>query len=256
MEDNQFPAEISLSLSGGAAKGAYHLGIINILQNRGVTLKAISGTSIGAVIGAALASGKSAEEIFTIMSSKEYRKVFKLYMKEGALFRIDIQAQVLKELIPVKTFEELDIPLIVCVTDIIKARPKYMNRGDLTTAVLASSSISPLLPPIVFNGTVLSDGGLTDNFPVEQLQKFDYPIVGINLYPNNQRIPKTFFGWLRKNIRVAWQNRNFEKESLCDYYFTNVALDEVKAFSFSDMQKAYALGQKDMELFLESKHTI
>ena len=253
---SSFPKEISLVLSGGAAKGAYHLGIIDVLQKKGVHIKAISGTSIGAVIGAAVASGKEANTIYDLMSSKAYKKIFKLSMKEGAFFRIDMQAAILKELIPYDRFEDLEIPLSVCVTQTATARPKYIAGGDLRSAVLASSSISPLLPPLVCDGVVCSDGGLVDNFPLEQVQQFDYPIVGINLYPNDMQIPKTVFGWLKKNLRIAWQNRNFEKATKCDYYFSNIGLDSVRAFSFSGIEKAYRLGQEDMEQFLASKDII
>jgi len=256
MQKKEFPKEIALCLSGGAAKGAYHLGAINILQKSGVAIKAISGTSIGAVIGAALASGKSAEEIFEIFSSREYREIFKFSMREGALFRVEQEAEILEWLIPCRDFKELDIPLSVTLTDIMAAEPHYISSGDLRSAVLASSSISPLLPPVRLNGVLYSDGGLVDNFPLEQLQEFSYPIVGINLYPNNPKIPTTIFGWLKKNIRIAWQKNNFAKAKLCDYYLTNNALDNVRAFSFSDIGKGYALGEADMRRVLDSKEII
>ena len=256
MQKSEFPKEISLALSGGAAKGAYQLGIIDTLQKRGIAIKAISGTSIGAVIGAALASGKRADEIFEIVSSKEYRKIFRPYMKKGALFRIDTDAVILRELISCESFEELKIPLTVCMTHTQMAKAVYRSRGDLWSAVLASSAISPLFPPVEIDGVVYSDGGLVDNFPVEQLENISYPIVGVNLYPNNKKIPTTIFGWLKKNLRIAWQHNNFEKERKCDYYFTNVKLDHIRAFSFFGIQKAYSLGKKDMEQFLASKHII
>jgi len=256
MQENEFPREVSLVLSGGAAKGAYHLGIIDVLQKKGVVIKAISGTSIGAIIGAAVASGKKADEIFTIITSKEYKRVFKVYLKKGALFRIDMQAPILKKLIPYDTFEELQIPLTVCLTDICAVEAYYVSSGNLRDMVLASSSISPLLPPVKIDGTLYSDGGLVDNFPVEKLKKFSYPIVGVNLYANNRQVPTTILGWLRKNIRVAWQHKNYEKATMCNYYFSNVLLDNISAYSFSGIEKAYRIGQKDMEQFLASKHII
>jgi len=76
MKNSQFPQEISLCLSGGAGRGAYHLGVISILQENNINIKAISGTSIGALIGASLACGKSAEYIFEVIQSKEFHSVF------------------------------------------------------------------------------------------------------------------------------------------------------------------------------------
>ena len=69
MENNRFPREISLCLSGGAAKGAYHLGVIDILEKNDIKIKAISGASIGAIVGASIVSGQKAKEVLEVLKS-------------------------------------------------------------------------------------------------------------------------------------------------------------------------------------------
>ncbi len=249
MEGNKFPREITLCLSGGAAKGAYHLGVLSVLQEKGVTIKAVSGVSIGAVIGASLACGNSAQKTYEILSSKEYRKIFKFRPKKGILFSIDTQATILQDLLPKQKFDELDIPLHVAVTDLVHARVDYIKSGDLHKAVLASSAISPLFAPVEIENTLYGDGGIIDNFPVQELQQYNYPIVGVNLYPNLQEIPNSFVSWVKKNIFLAWHCHNLEKNALCDYCMSHKKLQELKTFGFSDIEKGYALGVEDMRKY-------
>ena len=66
MQNNEFPSEVSLCLSGGAARGAFHLGVLSVLEENNVQIKAISGSSVGALIGGSLACGKNSKEIFDI----------------------------------------------------------------------------------------------------------------------------------------------------------------------------------------------
>jgi NTE family protein len=252
MNQSKFPTEVTLCLSGGAARGAYQLGAISVLQDHNVKIKAISGTSIGALIGAALGCQKSADEIFDVISSKEFKSVFKPSFGKGYFFRLDDSAKVIDKLIDRASFEELSIPLTLCVCDVKDESAKYYNSGvDFKKLVLASCSIAPLFKPVELYGRTFVDGGVVDNFPVEQLQRYDYPIIGINLHPKYRKTPSSVFGWLKKNIHTAWQSQYYRKSNLCDIYLCNEELNNVKIFSFKDLQKAYGLGKKDMHNIMQ-----
>jgi NTE family protein len=252
MEANKFPTDVTLCLSGGAGRGAYQLGIISVLQEYGIEIKAVSGTSIGALIGASLACGKKADYIFEVMRSPELRSVFKLRLGHGYLFELNHKAAVVEKLIDRESFEALDFPLHVSVCDVKEESALYFEHGnDLKEVVLASCSIPPLFNPVSFNGKVLVDGGLVDNFPVEQLKKYNSPIIGINLHPKRSTIPTTILGWLKNNIHTAWQSKYSEKAELCDIYFCNKELLECKVFSFADIDKAYEIGRVEMQNFME-----
>ncbi|ADN09135.1 patatin-like phospholipase family protein [Sulfurimonas autotrophica] len=252
MKNNQFPKEIGLCLSGGAGRGAYHLGVISVLQENNIQIKAISGTSIGALIGASLACGKSAEYILEVIQSKEFRSVFQISLGRGYMFKLKSNAAVINKLIDKESFEELDIPLSVVACDVKNESAVYYNKGKvLKEAVLASCSIAPIFCPVYVNETLVVDGSLVDNFPVEQLYKYNYPILGINLFPKYKEVPKTMLGWLKKNIHTAWHSKYAVKKELCDIYLCNEELLNVKIFSFKDINKAYMLGREDMQKNLE-----
>ncbi|WP_434636257.1 patatin-like phospholipase family protein [Sulfurimonas sp. NW7] len=257
MENCQFPREITLCLSGGAGRGAYHLGIVSILQENGVKIKAVSGTSAGALIGASLACGKSAAYIFEVIQSKEFRSVFKISLGNGYLFKLDHNAAVVDKLIDKESFETLEIPLHVTACDVEKEQAIYYDSGKiLKEAVLASCSIAPLFAPVYVNKTLVVDGGLVDNFPVERLQQYNYPIIGINLFPKYKKVPKTILGWIKKNIHTAWQSKYVSKKELCYMYLCNEKLLDIKVFSFRDIGKAYAMGREEMQKIIKESNKV
>ncbi|MEA2074104.1 MAG: patatin-like phospholipase family protein, partial [Campylobacterota bacterium] len=207
MANNQFPREISLCLSGGAAKGAFHLGVVNVLQEHGIKIKAISGTSIGALIGASLASGKKPQEILEILKSKEFKKSFKFSLGKGYLYSVDMKNPVISQLTDKLTFEDLDTPLEIAITNTQTAEAEYCNSGDkLIESIIASCAISPIIEPQKIDGVLYVDGGITDNFPVERLKKYPYKILGVNLYPHTQKAPNSLLGWIKKIVFIAWQS--------------------------------------------------
>lgn len=253
MEANQFPGEVSLCLSGGAARGAFHLGAISVLEKNGIKIKAVSGTSIGALIGASLACGKKSEEILQVLKSREFKKVFKLSIGGGYIFKIDTKSKIIDSIIDKSSFEELSVLLDVSVTDVDNAEALYFNSGNkLKELVLASCSISPLIKPVEIDKKLLIDGGLIDNFPVERLKKYPFPIVGINLYPNDKKRVSSIFGWIKKIIFVSWQAQNLGKRHLCDIYVSSDTLNGLSSLSLRDVDKAYKLGVTEMNNIINS----
>lgn len=247
MEDHKFPREITLCLSGGVARGAYHLGAVSVLEEAGVKIKAVSGTSIGALIGASLGCGRSAQEIFEVFKSKEIKTVFKYHFFKSYLFELDHNAMVVEKLVDLTAFERLSIPLIVCVCDVENESAVYFKSGEhLKDAVLASCSLAPLFKPVEYGNKILVDGGAVDNFPVEQLKEHNYPILGINLYPKQNKVPTSMIGWSKWLLHAGWQSRYHQKADLCDFYLSSPELNDIRAFSFKDLDKAYLLGQKAM----------
>ncbi len=247
MADHTFPREVTLCLSGGGARGAYHLGVISVLEENAIIIKAISGTSIGALIGAALASGRSSQEIFEIFCSKEMRSIFRLSARFSHLFSINTEADILKRLITQESFEALSIPLSIAVFDVKKEELHHINRGnELKKFVLASCALVPLFAALKHEDMLLVDGGLVDNFPLEQLLSFPYPIVGVNLYPKSPRIPNSLIGWIKKVIYLSWQMPNANKQKLCHSYISSQNLHSLATFSFKDMQRAYEMGREEM----------
>jgi len=117
------------------------------------------------------------------------------------------------------------------------------SHSDVIQKILCKA---PLFKTVQIKNHLFGDGGVIDNFPVQELLKYKYPIVGINLYPKYNKQATSIFAWLKKSLYIAWQSHNREKEKLCDIYISSDKLNNIRAFSFKDIETAYQLGREEM----------
>lgn len=238
------PVEISLALSGGAARGAFHLGFIDTLQKRGVKIAAISGTSAGAMVGASIASGKTPTEILEFFKSKAFRKTFHFNWFRRSFFRIDASAEVFKEFFPFEDLSEAKIKLYICVTDLKNNQVYYHDKGDAKTLIKASSALVPIFEPVTYQDTLLADGGFKDLLPTTPLKAHPYPILGINLVPNNFPKKQTIRSLSAYVTHMMIGSKIEENKKDCSWYIAPPELDALRMLSFKDLDKAFALGSE------------
>lgn len=190
--------KIGLALGGGGARGLAHIPMLEIFDGLGIRPHCISGTSIGAVIGALYASGLSGAEIrdrvrgMLMAKGESFRKAwhrkdsFKwikfldLEFGHGGLLKGDKFIDFLYEAMRVSRFEDLQIPLQVVTTDFHTAEQVVIDSGELLDAVQASMAIPGLFTPVRRDGRVLIDGGSVNPVPFDLLSDCDV-VVAINV---------------------------------------------------------------------------
>ncbi len=190
---------VGLALGGGGANGLAHIAILEVFDELEVRPEMISGTSIGAIIGALYASGNTAGEIRDLVDeivgqdSDSWigrfidRRIFRWIslldpsMGEGGLIRGDRLISLLDDALEVDTFEELDIPLRVIATDLRKREQVVFDSGDLSSAVLASIAIPGVFTPVIIGDRVLVDGGLVNPVPFDVLFDNCDIVVAVNV---------------------------------------------------------------------------
>ena len=249
MKDNKLK-KISLLLSGGGSRGAYHLGIIKALEELNFEICAISGASIGSIVGASYLSGKKPEEILEFFKKNSFKKAIKFNIFGGSLFRIDHDSAVFDELIDekYKNIEDLPKPLYMSVTNIEKGFAEYKNSGNIKELACASSALYPVFAPVIHNDEKLIDGGFVDNFPISPLLELKYPIFGVNLHPNFYN-KKQFM--LKRTIFLAWYMSGLhEKIKKCEYYLSSEKLTEHFILKTKGIENLFHLGyQNTLDLF-------
>ena len=158
-----------IALGGGGARGLAHVGVIKALEELCIPIHFISGTSIGAIIGGAYASS-AFDKALTWVSVSNWRKLPKLFLdlhlSKKALIRGDKIEKFFREMILVKSFEELSIPLAVISTDLMQGKEIVIKSGDLHSAIRASMSVPGVFSPVARDGHILVDGGLVNPIPV------------------------------------------------------------------------------------------
>ena len=246
MEDNTATAKpalaVSLALSGGAAKGSFHLGFVQAMQENGIVIKAISGSSVGALVGGALACGMQPKEILDLFKSKEFRGIFKFNWFRKSFFHIDLQAGILDKIFPLKEIQNTKIPFFACITDMHAHELIYADEGEGIPLIAASCALIPFFKPIYYEQKVLADGGIMNLMPTKPLLGYDYPIVGINLLPVTAPVQHSFFALTRWALQLLFSTNIDKDSSRCRWYISPKELEAVKMFSLQGLQKGFDLG--------------
>lgn len=183
--------KIGLTLGGGGAKGFAHIPILEVFDELGIKPYCITGTSIGAILGALYASGHSAADIVEmveqliaprssrfkdILRNKDAFKFLELIdphfsLKPQGLIKGEKFLGFLYEQMQVSTFEELSIPFKAVATDFWRREQVVFDSGELLPAVRASMAIPYVFTPVHIDDQVLVDGGLVNNVPHDLLSK-------------------------------------------------------------------------------------
>jgi NTE family protein len=158
---------IGLALSGGAARGIAHVGVLRVLAEHHIPIDFIAGTSAGAVVGGALAAGMSIAEIEKLGRTLRWRDMGRM-----TLSRLGVQSnarleEFMRARLPVTRFEELPIPFAAVATDLHSGSAVILSgEGDVAFAVRASCAIPGWYVPVTDeHGRQLVDGGLVANIP-------------------------------------------------------------------------------------------
>lgn len=170
---------VGLALSGGAARGIAHVGVLKVLFEEGVPIDFVAGTSAGSIAGAALASGMTIEEIEKLSRSLRWKDMGRM-----TLSRLGVQSNArmedfLRKFLPVTRFEEMRIPFAAVATDLHSGEPVVMSgEGDVPFAVRASCTIPGWYVPVTdAMGRQLVDGGLVANVPASAARSLGADLV-------------------------------------------------------------------------------
>jgi len=204
--------KVGLVLSGGAARGLAHIGVLKALEEQGVKIDAIAGTSMGAVIGGLYASGYKIDELEKLALGIDWKEALSdaperedvpfrrkqddrdFLVKQKLSFRDDgslglplgvIQGQNLALLLEsllahssdIRDFDKLPIPFRAVATDIVNGEKVVFRKGHLPQVIRASMSIPAVFAPVEINGQLLVDGGMVDNIPVDVAREMGVDMV-------------------------------------------------------------------------------
>jgi len=267
-KDVKKDVKVGLVLSGGGAKGFAHIGVLKVLEDAGIRVDYIAGTSMGAIIGGLYASGYNATELDSVLKAYDLgnlvnddlpREVSSFYQKENdgkyavslplvkrkielpsAVSKgqkaFNIFSQLTEHVHEIDDFSQLPIPFFCIATNLENGDEVILDKGFLPEAIRASGSFPGLLTPVNIDGKVLVDGGIVDNFPVEKMKEkgVDY-IIGVNVsgglkdIENLRTLPEILTQIIGFQMYKQWD----EKVKLSDVYI-NPDLEEFTTFSWDD----------------------
>ena len=169
--------KVGLALGGGASRGIAHIGAIKAFEENGIEFDFIAGTSVGSIIGAIYASGKTSEEMLKIAKSLEVKDIrkSKFFMPS----KTDGIQNLVREHLGDIDIKDLAKPYCAIAVDLITAQEVIITKGNLAKAVAGSCAIPGVFNPVIFNDMHLADGGLQNNIPSDVPRYFgcDYVIA-------------------------------------------------------------------------------
>lgn len=180
--------QIGYALGGGAARGLFHIGALNVLEEYGIFPDYIAGTSMGSIIGALYASGLSAREINQIAHSIDWKRIIRLAditLPVSSLIQERRINALLKSVLEDLKFSELKRKFACVATDMYSGEQIVLNEGSLLEAIRASISVPGIFKPVANRGRYLVDGGLVNVVPVSVCRDMGAEfIIGINVIPD------------------------------------------------------------------------
>ncbi|HNP20144.1 MAG TPA: patatin-like phospholipase family protein [Fulvivirga sp.] len=182
---------VSLVLSSGGARGVAHIGVIEGLLEAGYDIKAISGSSMGAVVGGVYAAGKLPEfkEWISNLDKIDVFKLMDFTFSTHGFVRGEKVFNEMKKFVSDCDIEELNIPLSVIATDITNKKERVFKSGKLFTALRASAAIPSVLQPSFINGIELVDGGVCNPIPIAHVDRNSNDILVVS--DVNANVPNT-----------------------------------------------------------------
>ncbi|MDY0331510.1 MAG: patatin-like phospholipase family protein [Thiomonas sp.] len=159
---------VGLALGGGAARGMAHLGVLRALADAGVQVDVIAGCSIGALIGAVAAAGRTdgLEATFKTFDWKKTLSFFDVVFPRSGLIDGAKVTEMVREHLPATQIEALRTPFAAIATDLLSGAEVVLRSGDVIEAVRASIAVPGVFTPVRVDGRVLVDGGLSNPVPV------------------------------------------------------------------------------------------
>ncbi len=162
---------IGLALGGGFARGIAHVGVLKVLEEENIPIRYIAGTSVGALIGAAYCSGISAGELEHVAAKVRFKHLACWTLSRYGFASNQRMIGFLNQLLKVKTFEELRIPLAVTATDFSTGEGVVFHSGPLVDPVRASCAYPGMFLPVKVRGRLLIDGMLSHTVPTRPLRQ-------------------------------------------------------------------------------------
>jgi NTE family protein len=270
--------KIGLVLSGGGGKGYAHIGVLKVLENAGVKVDYIGGTSMGAVVGGLYAAGYNAAQVDSIFRASDFNDVlldqiprtsktfyekrndelyavtlpfnkFKVGLPTGyskGLYLYNLLNKLFHDVRHVNDFNQLPIPFLCMATDIEKGEQVILNKGSLAKAISASANFPTLYSPIDIDGKWLVDGGVTNNYPVEEVKKLGADIIiGVDVQEGSkERNSLTDAAKILTQIVNFQMNEKIKPKKEATTIYIKPDVSNYGVFSFDKLDEIEPIGEK------------
>ena len=236
VESRPLPA-IGLALGGGFARGMAHIGVIKVLEEEGIPIRVVTGTSVGALIGASYCSGVSVEELEHLARSVRFTTFARWTVSRYGFASNDRMVSFLARTLKVKTFEELKIPLGVTATDFNSGEGVVFHSGSMVDPIRASCAYPGMFLPVNIRGRWLVDGMLSHPVPTRPLREMGADrVLAVHLKGqwSKNGAPRHLFDVIGQSFAIAQDMMSHLWKGAADV----LVEPDVAGFAYDDFKRA------------------
>ncbi|WPR72066.1 patatin-like phospholipase family protein [Flavobacterium sp. NG2] len=201
--------KVGLVLSGGGAKGFAHIGVLKVLEEVGIKVDYIGGTSMGAIVGGIYASGYNAAQVDSIFKATNFDELLNDYVPRASknfyekrndevyalvlpfdkfrigipealskgIYNFNLLSKLTRNVRHIRDFNQLPTPFLCIGSNIETGKQVVLNKGNLAQAMIISAAFPSLFSPIELNDELLVDGGVTNNYPIDEVKALGADII-------------------------------------------------------------------------------
>lgn len=237
--------KFGLVLSGGGARGAAHVGVLKAFDEYGVSPTYISGTSVGAIVGALYAGGVHWSEIFNFFKDTSVFHAKRFAFNKPGFIDTEKFYDDLKAYFPRDNFDALEKPMFVTATNVLTGSSKVFSKGQLIKPIIGSASFPGLFTPTEINGSYYIDGGVLNNFPVEPLKKHCDNIIGVFINSLSKISIKDLthsYTVVDRALKIRAASESIMKFPECDLVISPKDLADYAIFGMNNADAIFELG--------------
>jgi NTE family protein len=228
---------IGVALGGGFARGMAHIGVLKVLEEEGIPVRIIAGTSVGALIGACYCSGLSIEELEKVAHSVRFTTFARWTVSRYGFASNDRMVQFLNRTLKVKTFEELRIPLGITATDFNSGEGVVFHSGSIVDPIRASCAYPGMFLPVNIRGRWLVDGMLSHPVPTSPLHEMGADrVLAVHLRGqwSKNGAPRHLFDVIGQSFAIAQDQMSHLWRGAADA----IVEPDVAGFAYDDFKRA------------------
>lgn len=243
--------KIGICLSGGGALGFAHIGVLQALEDNQIYPEAVSGSSMGSIIGAMYTAGYTPTQMLQFIKEGKLYRITHIMQFQPAFWKAGLSNHntifsLMNEFIPNNSFDKLEKPLYVCVTNLSTGKWEIISKSDkLDKWIAASCSIPGVFNAMRINNMMYVDGGLLNNIPTQPLRDVCETVIGSDVIPLLPlKKPLKSRDTLVKSLRIAQHQNSQPGRSLCDILIEPEAIEKYHEFSYDAYESIYEYGYK------------
>lgn len=280
--------KVGVVLSGGGAKGFAHIGALRVIEEAGIPIDYIAGTSMGSIVGGLYAVGYDPDMMQKLCTEQNWDLIIKdqvprkfmplekrlnerhylvslplkhgkLKIKRSMVDGVYVNMLLTRMTLPAykdRDFDSLPVPFLCIGTDMLSADPIEFRKGSLAQSIRSSMSIPFLFEPVEYDGYLLCDGGLTNNFPVQNVRAQGCDIiigVDLEIIKSDPEVLDNSLKVLERLIAVVSQDKSNVARDQCDILI-RPDIGKANIMSFNDFSPIIECGEKGArDMFPELK---